>query len=166
MRSRTMLPLLGALALAMACDDTTNPGDAFAPDVVPEGTVVLERSIFEGDAGDTASVRAFVLDGRGRRFALKELQWTSNDSSIAVVKDGQLFLVQPGETQLSVDYKGTKLTASARASNRVTITKVDIFPEASAVIAPLPETLATDGSMLVQFTPSVFSTELPSEYRM
>src|SRR5690606_29669321 len=130
MRSRTMLPFIGALALATACGDTSQLDSAFGPNSVPDGTIVLERSRFEGDAGDTASLRAFVLDRRGRRFHVEELSWESADSSIAVVDStGQLFLVQPGETQLHVDYKGTRLTASARASNRVTIAKVDIYPE-------------------------------------
>lgn len=129
MRSRTMLPFLGALALAVGCDDYTNPGSAFAPDVVPAGTVVLERSIYEGDPGDTTRVRAFVVDARGRRFALDSLTWSSQDSSVAVVHEGRLYLVQSGETQLAVEYNGTRLTAAARASNKAQITKVDIFPD-------------------------------------
>src|SRR5690606_3379272 len=84
---------------------------------------------YEGVAGDTARLRAFVLDLKGRRFVVEDLEWDSADSTVAVVDEGRLYLVQPGETQLSVDYKGTKLTASARASNKVTISKVDIFPE-------------------------------------
>src|SRR5690606_25538325 len=129
MRSRTMLPFIGALALAMACDDTTHLGDAFGPNAQHQGAIVLERSQYEGVAGDTARLRAFVLDLKGRRFVVEDLEWDSADSTVAVVDEGRLYLVQPGETQLSVDYKGTKLTASARASNKVTISKVDIFPE-------------------------------------
>ena len=130
MRRRTMLPIIGALALATACGDTSQLDGAFGPNSVPDGTIVLEQSRFEGDAGDTASLRAFVLDRRGRRFHVEDLSWESADSSIAVVDSaGQLFLVQPGETQLSVSFRGTRLAASVRASNKVTISKVDVFPE-------------------------------------
>lgn len=130
MRSRSMLPIIGALAFAMACDDSTHLGDAFAPNAHSAGAVVLEQSQYTGQPGDTARIRAFVLDVKGRRFTVEDLNWNSADSSIAVVNDGRLYLVQPGETQLSVDYNGTKLTASARASNNVKISGIDVFPEA------------------------------------
>lgn len=129
MRSRSMLPLLGLLAFATACDDTTHLGDAFGPNAHSSGAVVLEQSQYSGQPGDTARIRAFVLDVKGRRFTVEDLIWNSADSSIAVVNDGRLYLVQSGETQLSVDYNGTRLTASARASNAAKLSKVDIFPE-------------------------------------
>ena len=130
MRSRSMLPIIGALAFAVACDDSTHLGDAFAPNAHSTGAVVLEQSQYTGQPGDTARIRAFVLDVKGRRFTVEDLNWNSADSSIAVVNDGRLYLVQPGETQLSVDYNGTKLTASARASNNVKISGIDVFPDA------------------------------------
>src|SRR5690606_2228480 len=114
---------------ATACDDTTHLGDAFGPNAHSSGAVVLEQSQYSGQPGDTARIRAFVLDVKGRRFTVEDLIWNSADSSIAVVNDGRLYLVQSGETQLSVDYNGTRLTASARASNAAKLSKVDIFPE-------------------------------------
>lgn len=129
MRQGYVIPVLGMLLLAStACDDSTSVADTLAPnDSSPD--VVLSNTSFDATAGDTTSLDAFVVDPSGHRTRLSDLVWYSSDSAVAVMKDGVMYMVNPGTATLSTSANGTPLSAVARVGNAVAIRSINILPK-------------------------------------
>ncbi|MBO2597436.1 hypothetical protein I6M27_22175, partial [Shewanella algae] len=86
--------------------------------------------------GDTSSINAFSINGRGDKAAITPI-WGSSDNTIASVSNGLVTAVNPGRTEISINYtEGTK-TFSKKVyvlviQNSVAPTDVvglEVFPE-------------------------------------
>ena len=100
------------LLLSVACqNDSAEP-------IAGPAAVLLSSASIAIRVGDTISLQATPVDARGQPLAYNKLDWTTNDSTIAIVDStGLIYGRSPGVTRISAHVGVTHGTAKVEVSN-------------------------------------------------
>ncbi|HWJ21686.1 MAG TPA: Ig-like domain-containing protein [Gemmatimonadaceae bacterium] len=123
-RHRSLAALVGAIALAAACSDSsTAPKQRGTGDLV----VTLSPSDVQVDVGSTTTLTATVTDANGAPVRDARIFWSSEDTALATVSaSGVVTARQPGAVHIAASVSGhsgiAKVTIVPKAVGSVTVT--------------------------------------------
>ena len=122
---------MGAFVLVLSCGGEDTPTTTPAPEPSRPTEVSIEPETFVVAAGDNVSLRAVVLDQRGKRMFNAPLTWTSSDPAVATVDtSGVVTGLREGRTSVSVTAGAINASAAATVHSEDRATLMDLLNSA------------------------------------
>jgi len=135
--------IMVAVALVTACADQSS-SSVWSVTVTPDPVAVA--------VGHTAQLTATLVDRDGNVLTDREVEWGTNDASVAVATDGLVTGVAVGSAQISAASEGQIGTATVNVVT-VTVTSVTVTPQSASIqVGQMVQLTATvqdgDGNVL------------------
>ena len=131
------------IPLLLACGGGDGPAESptapARPDPVATSITISPEAATLGALGETAQLRAQVLDQNGRAIAGATVTWSSSDDSVATVTDGGL-VTAVANGSASVMAAAASLTADAAITVAQQVAQVQVSPAVDTLVA-LEDTL-------------------------